>query len=328
MLIYQGVNITTDVSSMVTGITYFDVLEGGAGEIEVELEDHQQLWQGAWSPQLGDNVTLLLGYEGDALLPCGNFQIDEVELSGPPDTVHLRCLEAWITPAMRTRNSLGYEDQTLPEIAATIARKYALTVIGVDNSPNVAFERVTQRQETDLEFLRRLAKAQGYDFTVRGTQMVFYAISALESAAPALELGRSDVLGFGFISKTHEMFKDAQVSYQQPSAKQLITQSLSGTPLPPTGDTVKLVERCENSAQALLKAQSLLHELNSRQRTASVTTPGSTRLAAGNVITLSGFGVNDGSYLIEVARHRLTRSTGYTTEVAARELGFSTTSVV
>jgi len=329
VLTYQGVNITADISSMITGVTYIDRLEGGAGEIEVTLEDHQQLWQGPWSPQLGDRLTLLLGYDGDPLLPCGDFEVDEVELSGPPDTVYLRCLEAWITPAMRTRNSLGYEGQTLPEIAGAIASKYSLTLIVTDNSPNVSFERVTQRQETDLEFLRRLAKAQGYEFTVRGTQMVFYAVSALEGAVPVIELGRTDLLAFGFTSKTHEIFKAEQVSYQQLNAKNLITQSVAAaTQAPLTGDTVKTVERCESSVQALLKAQSLLHDLNSKQRTVSLKAPGSTTLVAGNVVTLNGFGVNDGNYLIESARHRMTRSNGYTTEVFARQLVSSASSSV
>jgi phage protein D len=221
---------------------------------------------------------------------------------------------------MRTRNSVGYENQTLPEIAATIASKYSLTVVGADSVPNVSFERVTQRQETDLEFLRRLARIQGYNFTVRGTQMVFYAISTLEAAASVVTLARSDLLGFLFKSKTHEVFKGGQVSYQSPIAKALITQSIAGSPAPPTGDTLKIIQRCENDAQALLKAQSLLHEMNARERTANLTAPGSAVLAAGNVITLSGFGVNDGNYLIEVARHRVTRSTGYITQVSGRQL--------
>src|SRR5579863_2378759 len=326
VLTYQGVNITADISSMVTGITYEDRLEGAASEVEVTLEDHQKLWQGPWSPQLGDRLTLLLGYERDVLLPCGDFEVDEVELSGPPDSVYMRCLEAWITPATRTRNSLGYEDQTLPEIAATIASKYSLSVIGADNSLNVAFERITQRQETDLEFLRRLAKAQGYEFTVRGTQMVFYAISTLERSTPAMVLGRSDLLTFGFTNKTHEIFKDAQVSYQQPYTKELITQSVTSAMQAPTGDTVKMVARCETIEQALLKAQSVLHDMNAKQRTARLKAPGSTTLVAGNVITLTGFGVNDGNYLIELARHRLTRSSGYTTEVSARQLRSSVAS--
>jgi phage protein D len=319
-LTYQGVNITANVSPMVSGITYCDRLSGGAGEVEVALEDHQRLWQSDWSPQAGDRINLLLGYEGEPLLPCGDFQVDELELSGPPDSMRIRCLEAWITPAMRTRKSVAYEGQTVSEIAATVARKYSLTVVGNANTPNVLFERVTQKQETDLEFLQRIARAHGYYFTVRGTQMVFFAITTLEGAGSTLALTRPDVLTFAFVNKTHEIYKASQVSYQFPGAKKTITQMQVGAPQPATGDTLKLEERCENGPQALLKAQSRLHDVNSLQRTVRLVTPGSTTLAAGNVVTLSGFGVNDGGYLIETARHRLARATGYTTEIQARQL--------
>jgi phage protein D len=49
VLTYQGVNITADVSEMVTSITYQDCLDGASGTMEVELEDHEKLWQGSWA---------------------------------------------------------------------------------------------------------------------------------------------------------------------------------------------------------------------------------------------------------------------------------------
>jgi hypothetical protein len=320
VLAYQGVNITANVSPMVTGITYCDRLTAGAGEVEVTLEDHQRLWQGSWSPQAGDRVNLSLGYDAEPLLPCGDFQVDELELSGPPDTIRLRCLEAWITPSMRTRNSVAYEGQTLSEISVSIARKYSLTVVGVANPPNASFARLTQSQETDLEFLRRISRAHGYEFTVRDTQMVFFAITALEALGSSCLLQRPDVMRFAFVDKTHEIYKAAVVSYQFPATKKLITQLRTAATPPLTGDTLKIVERCENSSQAQLKVQSRLHDMNAQQRTAQVLSPGLTTLAAGNVVTLSGFGVNEGNYLIEIARHQLTRATGYTTEIKARQL--------
>ncbi len=53
------------------------------------------------------------------------------------------------------------------------------------------------------------------------------------------------------------------------------------------------------------------------KRVASLTSSGSALLAAGNVATIGGFGVNDGNYLIEQARHQLTRDYGYTTQIDA-----------
>jgi len=46
-LMYQGVNITANVSNMVTAITYQDCLDGASGALEFELKDHDKRWQGA-----------------------------------------------------------------------------------------------------------------------------------------------------------------------------------------------------------------------------------------------------------------------------------------
>src|SRR5579863_2171970 len=129
ILSYLGVNITADVSQMVVAIRYVDRLDGASGELEVELEDSAKRWQGPWYPTLGDIVSLQIGYSGELLLDCGEFQIDELELDGPPDVMRLRCLAAYITPAMRTANTAAYENAGLLEIAAKIAAKYGLTLV-------------------------------------------------------------------------------------------------------------------------------------------------------------------------------------------------------
>jgi uncharacterized protein len=284
MLTYLGVNITGNISSTVLSISCTDTLQGASGQLDIMVEDHEKRWQGPWYPTEGDTVTLLIGYSGESLLPCGEFEIDELELggspAGPPDVFHLRCLAAFITPAMRTPNSAGYENQTLIQIANTIAGKYGYSVVGAPAALNLSFARVTQRQEADVAFLDRLARSHNYNFTIRGRQVVFYSRSALENAAPVSKIRRNDILHFSFKSKTHRVYKAAQVSYQDLATKHLIAQSTMAAPAPPTGDTLKLIRRCENGQQALLKAQSALHCESMIRTTARLTTIGETRYAA------------------------------------------------
>lgn len=320
VLVYQGVNITADISRMVLSISYVDELGGRAGDLEVELEDREKRWQGAWFPQQGDGVSLLIGYGGEQLLPCGDFQVDDLELQGPPDVFHLRCLPAWITPSLRTRNSLGYENQTLPQIAATVAARHGMSVVGAPAALNVSYLRVTQKRETDLEFLHRIAREHDYDFTVRGTQLVFYARPALEVQPAALTLQRKDVVRFSFISKTHRVYQQAQASYFDPYSKQLYTQTVQANPAVAAGDTLKVVARCENGQQALERAGAALHEANRLLVTGHLVAPGTTLLVAGNNVELSGWGAMDGTYMTERARHHLSRATGYLTEVDVRRV--------
>jgi len=320
VLNYEGVNISADISRMVIGVTYLDHLSGLSGEAEVIIEDHDQRWQGAWYPSLGDGLNLAIGYRGEALLPCGDFQVDELELTGPPDTFRVRCLASYITPAMRTPNSAGYEQQSIIEIAQVIAEKYGLSVVSAPGVTDLQFARVTQKHETDLGFLKRLAREHGYDFTVRGTMLVFYVRSALAAAPPVATLSRSDVERFEFRNRTHRIYRAAQVAYQSPSTKSLIAQSAQADNSVASGDSLKLAPRCENAQQALTKAQAALDDHNELFIDGFIVTPGSTVLAAGSNLTVSGFGEFDGVYLIQGARHQLDRAGGYRTALEIRHV--------
>ncbi len=323
VLTYEGVNITAEVSHMVVAISYVDRLGEASGEVEVELEDHAKRWQGPWYPGLGNILSLQIGYRGEALLDCGSFQVDELEFDGPPDVMRLRCLAAYITPAMRTPNTMAYENQSIVEIAGQIASKYGLILVTAPSviESDVVFARVTQRRETDLGFLRRLAIEHNFDFTVRGAQMVFYARTALEAVIPLIAITRPDTTGFSFRNRSRRIYSDAEVSYFDPDTKQLITQTVTAIPPAPTTDTLKIVARSENAQQALVKAQAALHLHNMVFVDASIEGPGNVMLVAGNQVEIAGWGSLDGAYLIETARHQVTRATGYTTSIAARRLG-------
>lgn len=322
ILSYLGVNITADVSQMVLAIRYVDRLDGSSGELEVEVEDSAKRWQGPWYPTLGEIISLQIGYTGEVLLDCGEFQIDELELDGPPDVMRLRCLAAYITPAMRTANTVAYENMGIVEIAAKIAAKYglAMVVASSESESDTEFARVTQRRQTDLEFLKRLAREHNFDFAVRGGQLIFYERPALESVPAVVVITRSDTVRFSFRNRTRRIYDGAEFSYFNPDTKKLITQSATADASSPTGDTLKIVARCENAEQAGVKAEALLHLHNMVSVDASLEGPGNAVLVAGNNVQLSGWGALDGKYLIETAQHHLARAAGYTTSIAARRV--------
>ncbi len=319
----QGVDITTDISAMVRVIEYVDRIDSMSGEVEIEIEDHTKRWQAQWYPALGDQTELQIGYHGEALLMCGDFQIDDVELEGPPDVMRVRCLASYVTAAMRTTNTIGYENQSLEQIAATIAAKYGLELVSapVGDEGEVEFARITQRRETDLEFLKRLAREHDYIFTVRGPQLIFYPRVLLDAAAPAATIMRSDTERFYFRNRTRRIYGGAQVSYFDPDAKQLITQLVVAPAAVRSADNLKIVTRVENGTQAFVKANAAMHIHNMTFVEASIDGPGRPELVAGGNVQVAGWGALDGIYQIETARHRIARASGYTTSIAARRVG-------
>lgn len=111
-LSYEQKDISSDVTPYVRSVTYTDYLQGQSDELEVELEDADGRWIGAWYPGMGDKLTLRIGYDGEPLLPCGSFEIDEIGFGGAPSIVTIRGLSTGVTVPVRTKEHKPYENTT------------------------------------------------------------------------------------------------------------------------------------------------------------------------------------------------------------------------
>ena len=310
-LTYETKNITAAIAPHVLQVTYTDNLSGASDELEINLEDSSHRWKNAWAPAKGDRISLQFGYAGEPLLQCGDFQIDEIEYNGPPDTVSIRCLAAGVTPALRTRNSKAYEGRTLKGIAQEVANRHNLELVG--QVPEVKVDRITQNAEQDLALLKRLGESYGYVFSVRGAKLAWHELAALDSKRAIVTIERIGLAGsYTLRTKTSQVYKAAQVSYHDPKTKTLKSHTEKATGVT-TGDTLKLVQRCENKAQAEAKAKAALRNSNGRQIEGSVTLHGDPRVVAGINVELAGFGVLSGKYQVLKSRHAMDRMGGYTT---------------
>ncbi|WP_047303393.1 hypothetical protein [Pseudomonas fluorescens] len=121
VLTYQQSNITRNVSLHLLSLTYSDFLTGEADSLEVELEDTEGKWRGAWYPGHGDTLSLAIGWEGESLRTLGRFEIDEVELNCPPSTITIHALATGIKASLRTTEHRAYESTTLDAIAKQVA---------------------------------------------------------------------------------------------------------------------------------------------------------------------------------------------------------------
>lgn len=314
---YNGKDITADVTNYITGIIYTDKTEGESDDLELQVDDTDGLWRGAWYPTKGDTLEVKIGYT-DLLLPCGKFEIDEIEIAGPPEQITIRALATGITPALRTRNNSAHEKKTLKEIATTIAGKHGLSVEG--KIEEIRINRATQHRETDLAFLKRISWQYGHVFSIRDKKLVFSVIYDLEKTDAVTKIGYTDLMRYSLRDKTTETFKGAEVKYHDPVEKKVVTHKETATSDDTAGDTLVLQLKSENPGQAKAQAKAALHRANSRRQTGTLSLPGDPLLVAGNNFDLSGLGKMDGKYHIEESRHSLTRSGGYTTEISVKKV--------
>ncbi|MCH5442860.1 phage protein D [Salmonella enterica subsp. enterica serovar Muenchen] len=323
-LVYNQKDITHDVSVYVTSVSYTDKLSGESDEIQVDLEDSEGRWRDAWYPGKGDTLTLQMGYAGEPLRECGTFSIDEIELSGPPDSVSLRGLATSVTVAMRTKVSRGFENTTLAAIAQRIAGKHHLQLQG--QIEPLTLDRVTQYDETDLGFLKRLARDYGYLVKVTHTHVIFSSLDKLRDAASAFTFARRDISRYSIRDTINRIYKGAKHRSQNSRTRRVLTYKADGGETSEavkvsargrtTGaDTLTLSGRAGNQGVAERRTRAALSLKNQYQKVATLSMAGNIRLRAGYSITLTGFGASDGKWLTGSVRHSMTRSGGYTMDV-------------
>ena len=313
-----GKDVTAAIMSYVKSVTYTDHAHGASDEVDLVLEDSTGVWRTDWYPTQGDAVVVAMGYAGEELLPCGSFQIEEIEISGPEAMMHIRALASGVTKPQRTKRSSGYESTTLRGIATAVAKRHQYTVVG--EIADVSIKRITQHQETDLRFLKRIAGNYGYVFTVKGNRLVFSKYSSLRTATPVLTIHRvGDDASYTLRDHTLKVYKDAVCAYDDPKSKKCLTHRAKAKDVE-SGDTAKITRRCESADQAKLQSKAELEKANDAKFEGTVTVEGNTRLVAGNTVELSGFGHFDGSYLIDSSRHNIEpQGKGYTTEITIKQ---------
>lgn len=314
---YEQKDITAYITHFVISVTYVDFEHGKSDEIDIQIEDREHIWKSSWYPVKGDVINLRIGYEGEGLLPCGSFEIDEIELSAPPDLINLKGIATNIKKALRQENTKAYENKTLKQIAEEIAKKHGYELVG--EIKEIKVKRITQKQERDIAFLKRIAEEYGYVFKITDGKLVFYEIEKLESANIILVIDRKNILSFSLRDKTHELYKDCTVSYHDPKSKKLITHTVLAEGIV-KGDTLKLNERCENLDQAIVKAKAALRAKNGLQTEGSITVIGNPKLVAGSNIEITGLYNLNGKYHIKSSRHTIDRSAGYKTELEVKRI--------
>lgn len=319
-LTYNGQDITAEIELFVTSITFDDRLTGESDELSVELEDVDGRWLTEWYPEHGASLNLSLGYVGAPLLDVGSFDVDEIEMEGPASTVRIRALAAGLQKPVRTRRSRGYENTTLDAVVARVAKRMRIELKSeIDPIP---LDRVTQYQESDLQFLNRLAEQYGYVCKIvdNNTALVFLRRDATYEAESVRTLRRPDVSSWIASDKIGEVPAMVTTQHHNPQKKALRTSKVSNgdTGLTTAGevsssvDELKLTQRAGSQQAADAQAKAALDKQALERTRVELTLPGDVTLLAGAMVTLADWGRLGGRYVITHASHTINRSSGYT----------------
>lgn len=310
-LIWNGKNLTQNLSQYLLSLSFTDREEGESDELEFTLDDSEGTWRNQFYPRKGDPVSLKLGWAGEAMDTCGSFQIDEIKVlrSMQGSVVRVKALAAIISQAVRTKTSTRYENITLKRLATTIASKAGLTVTGIQD--NITLPGISQHKETDLGFMRRVALMYGYVFTVKSGKLVFTKSGTLQTRASVARISAEQLELCAITDATDLAVKTAKHTYWDPKKQRKISYEFQGSPNFVRPDTNQIDGYVANPQQSELKAKAAWLKANNGSMTGIMELGvGVSGILAGNNIEITHMGKVSGLYHISSTTHSVSFGSG------------------
>lgn len=323
----NGMDVTKYVAPHLKDFSFKDNAKGKADEVQLTLMDKYELWQDRWFINKGDKVTASLtckdwySPDDNILLPMGLFTVDDVELSGPPNTFRVKAVSAAKTSSLsEEQRTQGWETYTLERIAKEIAGRHGYTLMY--DAPEIPFDRIDQRETSDLAFIHTLAGKYGINTKVHDKQLILFGAKEWDAKKPRFVIPKKNSAfsptSYSFKKTAQGTAKSAQVAYHDPAKRETVKADVPVQGTPPSGQNLTLNQRTENAAQAIALGKGALRQANEKEQTATMDFMGFPGLVAGITVRCEGWGKFDGVYFVESAEHKLARA--YTTSAELRKV--------
>lgn len=264
----------------------------------------------------------------DDVLPCGEFELDSVDVSGPPGVVTIKATSlSYNRPIRQTKRSQAWEKYHLSGIAKEMASKNGMSCQYL-SSTNPYYEREEQDKTSDIEFLSGLCHKAGLSLKCTNNTLVIFNQQDEEKKAAV----RTFTHGDGTYSKwklnvgsADTNYNYCRVSYVTKTGKLIEGYAYASDYTEPEEDeedTNQLLEvyaPCSSIGEAQELAQKYLRLHNKYARTCSFNIPGDPAMVAGVNVQLKNWGGFDGKYSITSAKHTVGGS-GYQCTVSGRRI--------
>ncbi|XVN19057.1 contractile injection system protein, VgrG/Pvc8 family [Pseudomonas corrugata] len=313
-IIADGKDITTLINDRLLSLRTSDKPGMESDDFELRIDDRDQA---VALPSRGASIAVYLGYTGQALTRLGRYTVDEIELSGPPDTLVIRGKASDMRGSGKTVRSGSWENVPLQQIVRDVAARNGWQPVC---PVQTKVPRVDQLNESDYNFITRLAKQ--YDCTAKladGKLLVMPRQGGQTASGKNLSpvvLKRSDLSRYQFRLGDRNTQKAVRTKHQDKKSGALKVVELDNDDLPnglPAVHTDRHIYPNKSAAEQAAKAR--LAAFNRSSAGVRLEMAGRTDVFAERSIIVQGIKPGlDGEYLAEAVEQLFT-SSGWTTTV-------------
>lgn len=313
-IVADGKDITALINDRLLSLRTSDKPGMDSDDFELRIDDRDQA---VALPTRGAGIEVYLGYTGQALTRLGRYTVDEIELSGPPDTMVIRGKASDMRGSGKTVRSGSWENVPLQKIVRDVAARNGWQPVC---PVQTKVPRVDQLNESDYNFITRLAKQ--YDCTAKladGKLLVMPRQGGQTASGKNLSpvvLRRADLSRYQFRLGDRNTQKAVRTKHQDKKSGALKVVELDNDDLPnglPAVHTDRHIYPNKSAAEQAAKAR--LAAFNRSTAGVRLEMAGRTDVFAERSIIVQGIKPGlDGEYLAEAVEQLFTPS-GWTTAV-------------
>lgn len=305
-LTINGEDRTQALAHRVSALSLVDAGGEKSDTLQLDLVD-----DGTFSlPEVGAEISAMIGFEGHPLLDMGIFVLDKLTVKGPPSLLSIAAAGVPFSRShtfkkMTARKSRSWDAGPLARVLLSVGKEYGLKPVAAPGILSQKMPHLDQTAESDISFLRRICEP--YNLLLKPThgRLNVFVRGSSQSARgeqlPPVALSRNAVSSYNFVRQERVRHSGVRAHYHNAAAgtDQFVV----------AGDVADLYEIREpfaDQAAAQAGAEAKLETILRKGLEARVDLPGRTDIFVGTPVNLSDIrrGLN-GAWRVVKVNHRI-----------------------
>ncbi|MGJ8514666.1 hypothetical protein R84981_001137 [Carnimonas sp. R-84981] len=214
-LTLAGVDITPRFNGRLSSLSLTDSRDGTSDQLDITLVNHDGRTP---IPENGKKLSIAIGWNND-LTEKGDFIINEVEITGPPDIITVRARAVDTTATLPGQKTRSWHRTTIGEIVDKIAAEHSLISACSESFRAARVNHIDQTSESDLNFLIRLGERNDAIASIKAGRLLFVkkgqSTSASGTALPTISIEKRSVSNFSYVRTVSDSYAGVKAHYNE-----------------------------------------------------------------------------------------------------------------
>lgn len=264
-------------------------------------------------PISGTKIECHLGYKETGLINFGVYKVDTKSISGPPEIITVICGASDFNASYKSQKSRHWDDKTLGDILSTVAETNDLALVIDDELAEIQVKYMVQKQESDMNFIARLATEYAANGTIKAGHIyfkkgngVYKTVDRPKNGLVSYNLKWIDKPKYDYVVATWQDINSSTSNEEIYDGE--------GFSLEYSGSVARVKEISQSQYEARKNAKAFWHKLEKLKLSGTMNIKGDPNIVSGLGFKLSGFGDSFDGHVVEVkSTTHIWQRNGYTT---------------